>query len=131
MQLMSRRRSVLVVDDDPAILDALDGVLRDAGYEVTCASNGQEGLRIIQSSPLPDAILLDLFMPAMNGWEFAKEVAKGGASADVPIIVITAVQPHWGYPAPARRVVHKPIHLEKLLRMLRKVCGDEPDTPQP
>ena len=117
-------RTVLVVDDDPEILDALDMVLGEAGYDVISASNGIVALEYLRRSPAPDVVLLDLFMPLMNGWEFVREARISERTAHVPIIVLTAAGPHWGYPLPPHRVMHKPIQREHLLRLLRQVCTD-------
>jgi DNA-binding response OmpR family regulator len=119
------RPSVLVVDDDSAILDALESVLGDAGYDVICARNGDEGLRYLRNSPPPQAIVLDLFMPLTNGWEFVEEVRKSARTAGIPIIMVTAVEPHWGYPVPRDRVLRKPFRTESLLNLLREVSGRE------
>jgi CheY-like chemotaxis protein len=118
------QRTVLIVDDDPDILEALRQVLSDAGYAVVGAGNGRAGLEYLRHAPSPDAILLDLFMPMMNGWEFLREVAKSERMMHVPIIVVTAAGPHWGYPLPAGRIMHKPIQRERLLHMLRQVVAD-------
>jgi CheY-like chemotaxis protein len=116
--------TILVVDDDPEILNALELVLGDAGYQVVCASNGSAALDYLRGAPAPAAVLLDLFMPAMNGWEFVREVGASERTAHIPIIVLTAAGPHWGYPLPLQRVMHKPIQREPLLQMLRQICLD-------
>jgi CheY-like chemotaxis protein len=121
----SEKATVLVVDDDPAILDALEQDLADQGYDVILAHDGDEGLRYLRSAPPPDAILLDLFMPRMNGWEFMHALRSDEALPEPPVIVITAIAPHWGYPIPKKRVVRKPIRLEKLLALLREATGNE------
>jgi CheY-like chemotaxis protein len=117
-------RTVLVVDDDEGIRDVLEIVLEEAGYRVVSASNGRAGLAYLRTSRAPDAVLLDLFMPLMNGWEFVREAAASERTAKIPIIVMTAAGSHWGYPLPGERIMHKPIQSEHLLRMLRQVCGD-------
>lgn len=119
-----RPRTVLVVDDDPEILDALEMVLGEAGYEVVCANNGSAALDYLRTSTAPDVVLLDLFMPLMNGWEFVREAHLSERTAHVPIIVLTAAGPHWGYPLPPHRVMRKPIQRDRLLRLLRQVCSD-------
>jgi DNA-binding response OmpR family regulator len=77
---------VLVVDDDPDILDALAEILEVEGYEVQRARNGREALQRLEQG-LPDLVLLDLMMPVMDGWEFARSLAPG---ARPPIIVLSA-----------------------------------------
>jgi two-component system, OmpR family, response regulator CpxR len=124
---IATKATVLVVDDDNAILDALADVLRDEGYEVVCAHNGDEGLRYLKSAPAaPHAIVLDLFMPLTNGWEFVEEVRKSARYSDIPIIMVTAVEPHWGYPVDRARVLRKPFRTERLLHLLREVATVDP-----
>jgi hypothetical protein len=65
---------VLVVDDDPDILDALSEILEVEGYEVQRARNGREALERLEQM-LPDVVLLDLMMPVMDGWEFARSLS--------------------------------------------------------
>src|SRR6478672_9494529 len=79
-------RRVLVVDDDPDILDALSEILEVEGYKVQRARNGREALQRIEQD-MPDLVLLDLMMPVMDGWEFARSLAPG---ARPPIIVLSA-----------------------------------------
>jgi DNA-binding response OmpR family regulator len=120
----SVKGTVLVVDDDSAILDALEETLREEGYAVVCAHNGDEGLRYLRSTTAaPRAIVLDLFMPLTNGWEFVEEVRKSARTSAIPIIMVTAVEPHWGYPVARDRVLRKPFHTDRLLHLLREVSG--------
>ena len=79
-------RRVLVVDDDPDILDALSEILEVEGYTVERARNGREALQRIEQA-IPDLVLLDLMMPVMDGSEFARNLAPG---ARPPIIVLSA-----------------------------------------
>jgi CheY-like chemotaxis protein len=67
--------TVLIVDDELAIAEALALILADEGYSVVCASNGRQGLeRIAQAQP--DAVILDFVMPVMSGAEFGRRVAE-------------------------------------------------------
>ena len=79
-------RRVLVVDDDPDILDALSEILEVEGYDVQRARNGREALQRLEHW-LPDLVLLDLMMPVMDGWEFARSLTP---DARPPIIVLSA-----------------------------------------
>jgi two-component system, chemotaxis family, chemotaxis protein CheY len=121
-------RKILVVDDDPAIRDALADALRDSGYEVLLAEDGWEGIARLRAAPLPDAILLDLFMPRMSGWDFVRELRRS-AAAVVPVIVVTAVEPHFGYPVPRTQVLRKPVDMDALLALLERACTDGFPTP--
>lgn len=84
------KKSVLIVDDDEDVLSLVALILESEGYDVKVAKNGREGLESLQRE-MPDLVLLDMKMPVMNGWEFAREFHARYKSR-VPIIVITAAQ---------------------------------------
>src|SRR5919199_5374278 len=86
---ITRITQVLVVDDDPAIRDVLSDVLTMEGYTVATAENGQAGLEQLQRAR-PDLILLDLLMPGMDGWTFARQCRADPAGRDIPIVVLSA-----------------------------------------
>ena len=111
--------TVLVIDEDCDVRDTIGDVLRDAGYRVISAEHGQQALELLAKSPAPAAIILDLFMPRMNGWEFAKELRSRFRFAAVPIIVMTASAPQWAVPVPAERVLRKPFQPSRLLDLLQ------------
>lgn len=115
------RSTVLLVDDDRDIREALGETLEDHGFEVTTACNGVEALRLLRSMKSPPAfILLDLMMPIMDGYAFLDERRKDEALAAIPVVVITA-----GHRFDRRRlgdgtpVVPKPIKLPMLLDTVR------------
>jgi CheY-like chemotaxis protein len=107
--------TVLVVDDDCDVRSALRDALDDAGYRSVCVTNGDEALAFLRRNPKPAAILLDLFMPVMNGWEFVRRI-RATRFGDVPVLVVTGAEPHWGSPVP--RVLRKPISAEDLVSAL-------------
>ncbi len=82
---------VLVVDDDPDILEALSEILEAEGYRVRRARNGQEALeRLNGQGGLPQLVLLDLMMPVMDGWEFSRRMRQRPGASEIPIIVLSA-----------------------------------------
>lgn len=81
--------SVLVVDDDPGLQEALEAILELEGYDVRTARDGLDALEQVQAG-LPDLIVLDLMMPRMDGYAFARELEERGLRSQVPIIVLTA-----------------------------------------
>ena len=84
---------ILVVDDEPGIRHMLHTALSDAGYAVREAANGIDGLDAARSWR-PDAIILDLMMPVMNGWQFAEAYGSfAGTGPRAPVIVLTAAGP--------------------------------------
>jgi two-component system, NtrC family, nitrogen regulation response regulator NtrX len=78
--------TIMIVDDEPSILQSLQGLLSDEGFEVTTASNGYEALQRIQTET-PDLILLDIWMPGLDGLETLKEVKKD--NPHIQVIMIT------------------------------------------
>ncbi len=82
-------REVLVVEDDQPTRELLRRLLEGDGWSVVEADNGQAGLDVLQSQR-PGLILLDLMMPVMDGWQFARELRGNAAWRDIPVVVITA-----------------------------------------
>jgi CheY-like chemotaxis protein len=110
-------RTVLLVDDDEDTRAALGELLEEHGYHVAPASNGQEAHDYLLSHPRPSCMVLDLWMPVMDGWTLAAEVEQGRLPT-VPMMVITAAESHWGYPIHPRYVLRKPLDSGKFLGMV-------------
>jgi CheY-like chemotaxis protein len=118
--------SVLVVDDDPDILDALSEILEAEGYGVSRARNGQEALDRLDAGR-PDVILLDLMMPVMDGWEFSRRMReRSGETEQPPIIVLSADRNVGARAKEIGAVGHlaKPFELSDLLSMVRGAVTD-------
>jgi len=110
-------RTVLLVEDDEDTRLTLADLLEEHGYRVAGACNGREAQDYLRANPPPNCIVLDLWMPLMDGWTFAAEVA-GGLRPPVPLMVITAAESHWGYPTNPRFVLRKPLDSGKFLGMV-------------
>jgi CheY-like chemotaxis protein len=103
---------ILVVDDDRDIRESLQDVLELEGYAVSTARNGQEALAVARASR-PALILLDLFMPVMDGVEFRRRQLQDPDLAQVPVVVVSAA------PGVEQRVSELGVagHLEKPLEL--------------
>ena len=113
--------TVLLVEDDLAVSDAVAELLSDAGFRVAIAGDGRSALSFLWSNPLPAAMVVDLFMPAMTGWDLCAELRADLDLSRIPVIVMTAAGDHWGYPVPPPMVVRKPIDSNRLLQLLQAV----------
>jgi len=84
---------ILVIDDDPDILDAVTMILESQGYEVVTARDGVEGLATLKAEN-PDLIILDLLMPKMDGFAVCKELQdpRWSKYKEVPILILTSVR---------------------------------------
>jgi DNA-binding response OmpR family regulator len=84
---------ILVVDDDPDILDAVALILESQGYEVVTARDGIEGLANLKAEQ-PDLMILDLMMPKMDGFAVCKELQdpRWSKYKDIPILILTSVR---------------------------------------
>ncbi|MFB3817479.1 MAG: response regulator [Candidatus Methylomirabilales bacterium] len=82
--------TILIVDDDPGIRDAIEATLLSEGYRLELAQDGPTALARA-TSPVPDLVLLDILMPRMDGLEVCRRLKDGPMTADVPVIVLTGV----------------------------------------
>jgi CheY-like chemotaxis protein len=114
--------TILLVEDDDDTRGALAELLEEGGYKVAPASNGREAQSYLLRQPRPDAMILDLWMPAMDGWALAAEVNEGRLPT-VPMMVITAAASYWGYPIHPRYVLRKPLDTGKFLGMVRSLVA--------
>lgn len=117
---------ILIVEDNPDLRAVLVDALSDADYEIGEASNGMEALHLAESW-LPDAILLDLMMPDMDGAEFLRARRERPFLARVPVMVLTAHPFHHRVldGLGPTVVVRKPYNLDELLDAVATMCAGE------
>ena len=125
------RRRVLIVEDDAAICSSLGEALREEAFDVETAANGREALELLRAGTRPSAIVLDLMMPVMDGWDFRHEQMRDAKLRDIPVVVITAagfsvesVRTQFGDVA----LIPKPVSFGDLLTALRTACN--PTSPE-
>ncbi len=116
MAAQGKEGRVLVVDDEPMVRETLGQVLAEEGYVVDLAVDGETALERVHAAR-PDAILLDLMMPGMNGRQFLQALREDPSFAAVPVLIMTAVHglnvnlQMLG----ASEVVEKPFNVDELL----------------
>jgi CheY-like chemotaxis protein len=113
---------ILVVDDDPSIVTTVSEILDFEGYEVTTAANGAEALQSLEHVQ-PSLVLLDMRMPVLDGWGFARALRDRGVH--LPIVVMTAAEnaSRWADEIGADGYVAKPFELIDLLEAVERVRG--------
>lgn len=118
-------KSILVVDDEPVVVEIAKRKLQERGYEVVTAGDGIEALDELKKK-VPDLILLDIQMPRMNGYSFVMEKAKVPEFAKIPVIVLTA----YGEMEPLfkrhgiKTYLLKPLKLQELLDKVQAALGE-------
>jgi two-component system, chemotaxis family, chemotaxis protein CheY len=122
---LPRPASVLVIEDDVDVRQVLAQVLTDEGYGVDCAEDGAAGLAKLQGGARPSVILLDLWMPRVDGFAFRSAQLARAETADIPVVVVTAggVAPQEMAALGLTYVLRKPPDLEILLRVVRRLSS--------
>jgi two-component system, chemotaxis family, chemotaxis protein CheY len=112
----------LVLDDSRAMRMVLSRLLRERGWDVVEAGDGQEGLRVLAGGPAPELALVDWNMPVMNGLDFVRAVRKDPALSGVTLVMVTTESEHGqvvrALAAGAHEYVFKPFTPEALLGKL-------------
>ncbi len=117
---------VLTVDDSRTMLDMLRVTLEEAGYEVTDAEDGVQGLERLTQSDF-DCVITDVNMPNMDGLEFTRRMRAGAARQGLPILILTTETSREkrdaGREAGATGWITKPFDPESVVKVIRRVCG--------
>ncbi|MBW1692357.1 MAG: response regulator [Deltaproteobacteria bacterium] len=122
---------ILVVDDEPDVVDMLRMMLENASYEVVSAYDGKEGIEKAKQEK-PDAIVLDLMMPGMDRFEACKEMKNDPDLKDIPVLVLTAISRHFSDTKYARSLglglvsddyIDKPVDPNVLLNRIAGLLG--------
>ncbi|MFL5436238.1 MAG: ATP-binding protein [Myxococcales bacterium] len=121
------RARILVVDDDRAMLDATSSVLRDWGYAVDEAGDGETALRLLRAAK-PDLMLVDLMMPVMDGWALVVRMRQDGLAEAVPLVVFSADSEANAHAKDlnAAAALRKPFSLDELQSVLGRLLPGTP-----
>jgi two-component system alkaline phosphatase synthesis response regulator PhoP len=119
--------TVLVIDDEPAIVDILRSILEEEGYNVITAANGRQGLDLIAASR-PDVVICDVMMPLLDGRALCRAVELDPGFHLVPVVLMSAVQniisrTDCKYAA----YIQKPFDLDSILNTVAKVLEAKPE----
>jgi anti-anti-sigma factor len=125
-------QKILIIDDEPLILKSVSLLLKQAGLTGIGAHNGPQGLQIA-AKDLPDAILLDLKMPKMSGWEVLAQLKNDEKLKNIPVILFSgeaiADSDRAANELKVVGILQKPLIMEALLNIFIKISGEQPPRP--
>ncbi len=114
---------MLVVEDEDQAREFLTEILTIEGFTAVGFSNGAEALTYLKTAPTkPSVIVLDILMPVMNGRQLRAEMLKKKELAEIPVIVVTALDPSEARDLKPVRVIPKPINVDLLMNAVRAAC---------
>jgi len=117
---------VLIVDDSPTEMYRLTEWLEKHGYQVLKANNGGDGVALARQEK-PDAVLMDIVMPGMNGFQATRQLSKDKETSAIPVIVVTTKDQEtdriWATRQGARDFLTKPVGEDALIAKLKEVLG--------
>ena len=117
---------VLVVDDSWTDLTLIATPLRESGYEVVTAADGDEALEMV-GSERPQCVVLDVVLPKQNGFQVCRKLKQNEASRHIPVILVsgknTPLDKKWGLQQGAELYITKPFDKEELLTGVRALIG--------
>ncbi|MFF7706403.1 twitching motility response regulator PilH [Pseudomonas sp. NPDC007930] len=117
---------ILIVDDSPTEMYKLTGILEKHGHEVLKAENGADGVALARQEK-PDAVLMDIVMPGLNGFQATRQLAKDPETSAIPVIVVTTKDQEtdrvWSQRQGARGFIVKPLEETSLISELNAVLA--------
>lgn len=128
--LVMSGKKILVIDDDLDNVTFVETVLRKAGYTTIYATDGAQGVKKVFTES-PDLVVLDLQMPAMNGFEVFKCIREDATAKKIPVVMLTGIREHIGrgyskqdlkafYGAEPEAYLEKPVAPDQLLEAVKK-----------
>lgn len=121
------KRKVLIADDEPNIVTALEFLLKRAGYDVRAAANGEEALALVESYA-PDLVLIDIMMPGKSGYEVCQRMRERPEWNHIKIVMVTAkgreAEVSKGLSLGADLYVTKPFSTQDLIAAVDRLLAD-------
>ena len=125
-QAPRQMKTVLLVDDEPQILETSAYILAHEGYQVLTARSAEEAMALLERTQ-PHALLLDVKMPGMSGYELCRLIRGNPTTANMPILVVSALgrplDRQLALEAGANGFLRKPFDDRELLAMLAELCS--------
>ena len=130
---MSKDAKILIIDDDPVYVKATSAVLESKGYQVSSASDGEEGYRKAKETK-PDLIILDIIMSMKDGFSTCEQLKKDPELSSIPVLVMTSfsekgketnIPTSAGFGLEAEDYADKPISPDELLNRVDRLLGKD------
>ena len=119
---MNAGKAILVVDDEPAILESIVEVLRDEGYAVESAHDGRAALLVFERTA-PDLVLMDVMMPGMDGRAAYLAMRSHPHGQDIPVVLMSAAADPSRLDPGVAAFLPKPFDLDQLLDLVSRLLG--------
>ncbi len=117
----AHRSTLLLIDDNQGLIDLLQRYLTGQSFKVLAALNGADGLRLAEEIQ-PNAIIMDLMMPGMDGWEVLQRLRTAPRTAAIPVIICSVINdPELAYSLGASLFIAKPVTQERILEALQTI----------
>jgi len=120
------KQTILVIDDNPDLLDIVDAILSEAGFVVAKALSGEDGLSVARALK-PNLILLDLNMPQMDGWEVLKLLKAESGTRDIPVAIFSVrtdlKDKIFGLQRGAVDYIPKPFQYDRLAERVQRILA--------
>ncbi|MDJ0738922.1 MAG: response regulator [Gammaproteobacteria bacterium] len=117
---------ILIVDDSPTELHVLAKILKQGGHEAVTASDGETGIAAAQAQA-PDAILMDVVMPGINGFQATRKLSRNPKTQHIPVLMVTTkdqdTDKEWGMRQGAKGYLVKPVDSRELLKKIGELLG--------
>jgi len=117
---------ILIVDDSPTELHVLAKILKQGGHEALTAADGEAGIATAQAQA-PDAILMDVVMPGINGFQATRKLSRNPKTQHIPVLMVTTkdqdTDKEWGMRQGAKGYLVKPVDGRELLQKLGELLG--------
>jgi twitching motility two-component system response regulator PilH len=118
---------VLIVDDSPTETFTLKSMLEAKGFEVLTAENGADGVALAREE-LPDAVLMDIVMPGLNGFQATRQLSKDDKTSHIPVVIVTTKDQEtdkvWGQRQGAKGYLVKPVSEDVLAQTIQGVIDE-------
>jgi twitching motility two-component system response regulator PilH len=117
---------ILIIDDSPTETHILTSILEKNGFQVSSVANAQDVVNNVQTI-MPDAVLMDVVMPGVSGFQATRKLSKDPGTSAIPVILVTTKDQDtdriWGMRQGARDYIVKPVDEDELLSKIRAVLG--------